>query len=74
MKWMSGDPTRECDRTRAQGEPLDLPPEGDRLVMFWSDLCVHEDLPNLAATTDGAATAEGFGSSHLTPQLHIENI
>lgn len=33
-------------------EPLDLTPEGDRLVMFWSDLCVHEVLANLAPRGD----------------------
>ena len=37
-----------------EDEPVDIAPEGDRVVMFWSDLCVHEVLPNLAPRGDRA--------------------
>ena len=37
-----------------EDEPVDITPEGDRVVMFWSDLCVHEVLPNLAPRGDRA--------------------
>lgn len=33
-------------------EPVDISPEGDRVVLFWSDLIVHEVLPNLAPRGD----------------------
>jgi hypothetical protein len=51
-------PSVEQDGTEPEPEPVDITPEGDRVVMFWSDLCVHEVLPNLAPRGDRANGAE----------------